>query len=174
MESTEPRDGMASNKCWFMIGPTVGAVTALLSSAALSQERTVVEELIVDQNPCAGLVTEQLGQRIGIEELESISLPEADIALRGDNLTVRFSGALACKAPEGSIIIGNASADISAEGRLSLATCETESLSVSLSNFRGTFGTLLAAIGPELETELAEKARSALVQGCREFRGRSG
>jgi hypothetical protein len=157
-----------------MTRPIALAVTATLGLAAplAASERTIVEERLAEQNLCAGLQTEQFGQRIGLTEVEDVELREADLSLRGDDIEVSFTGRLACRSGADSVLSGNASARVAAAARLSLSDCAIDRIEVTLSDFDGTFGPVLGAFSAQIEEALAGEAEPLLVAACHGLRGR--
>ncbi|MFC6461113.1 hypothetical protein ACFP76_11100 [Paracoccus aerius] len=146
---------------------------AALPVPAVGQEpatRTIIEELVAAQNPCAGLSTEILGQPVGIDRLDEVVLREADASLRGDNILLSLSGRLGCRTSDAGFIKGDASATVSADAEVSLADCEAPTVQVQLSDFGGSFAGLLGALGPVLEEQLAEAMRPKLVEACHDLR----
>lgn len=147
------------------------ALMAGWTSPAPAQDRTVIEEMIAAQNPCAGLKTEIAGQTVGIDRLQDVTLGAADAALRGDDLTLSFSGRLACATSGSALLKGDASSAVAASADVSLAACENASVEVLLSDFGGSFAAVVQALAPVLELQLAETARPMIVDACRRLRG---
>lgn len=153
---------------WWMI------CLVAVGSPAVAQEpatRTVIEEMIAARNPCAGLVTDIAGQRVGIDKLDEIVLREADASLRGDDVTLSFAGRLACKTSDAALFSGDASAAVSADAQVSLADCDAASLQVRLSDFGGSFAAVLQALKTVLEMQIVESARPEFVKACHGLRG---
>lgn len=143
-------------------------------AAATAQERTVVEQLIATQNPCAALQTEIGGITIGIDQLEEVTLRTARAELEGDDVRVSFAGRLACRTSGAAAISGNAAASITADAGLSLADCSITGLSVSLSEFGGSLAPAIELLSPALQQQITEMARPRLVEACRQFTGAGG
>lgn len=163
-----------------MTGPTrltvlicfAGAV--LPPTAAAPQERTVIEQMIATQNPCAALQTEIGGITIGIDQLEEVALRTAKAELEGDRVRVSFVGRLACKTSGAAAISGNAAASVTADADLSLADCSLTGLSVNLSEFGGSLAPALELLAPALQQQISEMARPRLVEACRQFTAGAG
>lgn len=132
--------------------------------------RTVIEDLVAAQNPCAGLSTEFMNQPIGIDQLDEVVLREADASLRGDDIVLSLTGRLGCRTSDAGLIKGDASATVSADAEVSLADCEAASVQVQLSDFGGSFAGLLGALAPALEDQIAEAVRPKLVETCHDLR----
>lgn len=132
--------------------------------------RTVIEELVAAQNPCAGLSTEVFGLKVGIDQLAEVVLREADASLRGNDILLRLTGRLGCRTSAAALLQGDASATVSADAEVSLADCETASLQVQLSDFDGSYAAVLGALGPVLEDQIAEAVRPNLVEACHDLR----
>lgn len=148
------------------------AATLSTSLAVLAQDadRTIVERLIAAENPCSQVRGKVLGVTIGIDQLEDVTLGTASIDLAGDDLSVALTGRLGCKTSDAAAFIGSASAAVSARASLSLATCDVESYSVTLSEFEGRFGDILGALAEPIEQEIVSATRPRLVSACTKFR----
>lgn len=130
------------------------------------QDRTLVEQAIARQNPCGGLSTEVAGATIGLDELRDVAVNAFDLSLRGDDLTMVLSGMIACGTSNGGLLAGDASATIRAEATVDLAACDIRALSVTLDDFGGTYGPILAGLQNQIEDALTSQTAQALVDRC--------
>lgn len=139
---------------------------------ARAQEPTVIEKMIAAQNPCSELKTKTaLGITIGIDKLDEVTLNTASASLDGNDVSLGFDGRLACRTSDAAVVKGNAATSVVAKAKLSLKDCAVDSLTVTLSEFGGTFGPILEAFAPALEQEIAAMATSRVIEACRAFRG---
>lgn len=142
----------------------------LAATPAIAQdapERTVIEDLIAAQNPCASLKTKIAGLQIGIDNLDDLALDSADVSLIGDDVALSFHGRLACKTSSAAAFKGSASSAIDASAQVSLADCDKASVQVALSDFGGTFAAaVLQALQPVLEQQIAQTAQPSLSKAC--------
>lgn len=142
-----------------------------LPVTAQEPTRTVIDELIAARNPCAGLVTDIAGQRVGIDKLDAVELHTANASLQDNDITLSLSGRLACKTSGAALFNGNASASISADASVSLTDCDAASLEVQLSDFGGSFAAVLQVLKQVLELQIEESARPEVAKVCHGLRG---
>ncbi len=142
------------------------------SACMLSTARagTMVEDLIAQQNPCRELKAELMGSNIGIDKVKQVKVNHANLALNGNDVKVDLAGSLACETGPSSMVVGDASADLKASAAASLTDCKVRSVSVTLSNFGGTFRDVLAALQPSLQDSLKQEIKTRVEEGCKEFR----
>ena len=148
------------------------AIPARAADPRPDDGRTVVEALIAGENPCKQLQTRQFGMTLGVEKLKDVHLDSATIRLDGNQVSLDFSGRLACETSPGAAFTGDAAATVVASAGLSLADCSIDALDVALSDFGGTFGPILAALAPTIEAEIRKTAAPKIRDACRDFRGR--
>jgi hypothetical protein len=109
-----------------------------------SVAQTVVDRAIANANPCAGLKTKTMVGTIGVDQLKEVHVEEADAAMQGSKLKIRVDGHLACRTSDRAAIRGDASAHISLTGEVSLMDCGKPTVNVSLTDFGGTFGSIIS------------------------------
>jgi hypothetical protein len=143
---------------------------AASGGTVMAQDRTVIEQVIAAQNPCGSLKVAQLGVSIGIDQLDYVEIDEVDLTLRGNDVTARLGGRLACRTPASSFVQGDASASLRADTALNLEDCSMRSLNVQLDRFGGSFKDILAALKGELEQLLASRFQQTVIDQCRRFK----
>lgn len=79
-----------------------GVVAAMPPVSARAAEPTVIDQLIAAQNPCSGLKASAGSVSIGLDELENVALEQADVSLRGDDISVSLAGSFACHSASGA------------------------------------------------------------------------
>ena len=149
------------------------AVGALPARAG-SDDWTVVERMLAAQNPCAALKTRQFGQTIGIDQLEDITLREADLALRDDNVTLSFTGRLACQTLERRAAGRRCFGGGDRRGGAVALRLQRHRPDRAAQRLRRQFAPILQALAPTLQLAIADAARPKLVAGCHGFRGDKG
>ncbi len=155
-----------------MLAPR-NCLTILLVASAIwmppdeGESATVVETLIAAQNPCGGLKTSTPLGQIGVDKLKNVRVPEVDVSLRDNLVTISLQGSLACKTSDKAVFRGDASAKLAGSIGVDLGTCEFLDVTISLSEFGGKFGQAIAAFSDQIETTLQEEARKAIGQACK-------
>lgn len=148
----------------------VGAILLAPISTELAQADTIVERRLAALQPCAGLEAEDFGLRLAIDKLESVELSHVELDLSGDVITVSMQGALACRTSDAAVIQGNASVAVDAEAQMDLADCSEVSLSISPTEFGGTFAPAVrAAWQPIILPKLMAETKKMLTQACNDL-----
>lgn len=156
---------------------TVMALCLSIGSAinvSAAHAGTMVEDLIAQQNPCRELKAELMGSNIGIDKVKHVKVNHANLALNGNDVKVDLAGSLACETGPSSMVVGDASADLKASAAASLTDCKVRSVSVTLSNFGGSFRDVLAALQPSLQDSLKQEIKARVEEGCKEFSAGAG
>lgn len=121
--------------------------------------QTVIDQAIANANPCAGLKKTTMLGTVGIDKLKAVHLETADASLQGSDLKVKLNGHIACRTSDQALLEGDASADIEVTGQVSLKDCSTPALNVSVTNFGGTFGSIIS----QASSQIASSLRTALI-----------
>jgi hypothetical protein len=152
----------------------IAAMATLSIAPAQAQDRTVLEQMIVEQNPCSGLSTDVGGVTIGVDQLRDVTVDAVDLSLRGDDLTMSLAGNVTCATPDDALLGGDASAAIAASATVNLAQCDMRDLSVTLDDIGGTYGPVLMALRGQIEQALSERIRDRLVSSCQRMMADAG
>lgn len=150
----------------------VAVLVALTATPAGAQ--TVVEQRLADLKPCSALkLTQNLAGvplSIGIDEVKSVTVKQADIAVQGNRLSFTLDGGLACRTPDNAPLKGDASVDISARATIDLAGCTVDNLEILPKRFGGSLRQVLEkAWKPLILPKLRQDAHEALVKACTNF-----
>lgn len=154
----------------------LAALSLPLAAAALAQEngvpdaprggdaRSALEARIAQMNPCEPLGTEVAGFSLGVDRVRQVNIHEADIRLRGDGVSFRMNGRLACRGrDEGEAADLAFDVMVSVDGILS--RCEVTGSDVSLDNSEGNMSMAFDLAAPVIEgilvSRIEEEARSA-------------
>lgn len=97
---------------------------ALIAANMPSFAQTIIERLLSAQNPCGGLRTTGAFGKIGIERLDWVRIPAADVSLDGDTVKMFFQRGLSCRTSDNAVLKRSASAHIYARAEGSLASCQ--------------------------------------------------
>lgn len=148
------------------------SLMTFVSLPAMAQ--TVVEQRIALLQPCNSLRTEAnvlgLPVTIGIDTLKSVTLSRAEAVMVGNEVTLNFTGGLACRTSDSAVIKGEASVDLVASTVVDLANCSIQSLSITPTQFGGTFGQILeGAWQPLIKPKLEKEATQMIKDACTGF-----
>jgi hypothetical protein len=128
--------------------------------------QTVVDRAIANANPCAGLKKKTVVGTVGIDRLKEVHVEEASAAMQGSKLKISFTGHLACRTSDSAAIRGDASAHISVTGEMSLTECNKPDLNVSLTDFGGSFGSIISLASSQIETSLRTAMADQWERAC--------
>ena len=145
-------------------------VVAIFLVAAIQPHRssaqTVVDRAIANANPCAGLKTKTPVGTIGIDQLKEVHVEKADAIMQGSELKISIDGHLACRTSDRATAKGDASAHVSLTGEVSLMDCSKPTLNVSLSDFGGTFGSIISVGSSQMEASLRTALADQWERAC--------
>lgn len=157
----------------FFAGVGVSIAAYAVNADAVSA-RTVLERLIVAEQPCSGLRTDTMFGTVGIDRLKEVRVPAADISLRDDMLTISLDGSLACQTSDQALFPGDATASLAARADIDLASCEIRDVSVELTEFGGTFAIAIQQFSGQIEAALTEEMRRGLIDVCEALSAAAG
>lgn len=157
----------------FFAGVCVSIAAYTVNADAVSA-RTILERLIVAEQPCSGLKTYTVFGTVGIDRLKEVRVPAADISLRDDLLTISLNGSLACQTSGQALFRGDATASLTARAEIDLASCEVGDVSIGLAEFGGTFAVAIQQFSGQIEVALTEEVRSGLIDACEALSAAAG
>ncbi|WP_157973674.1 hypothetical protein [Tropicimonas sp. IMCC34043] len=149
----------------FFAGVGVSIAAFAVNADAVSAH-TVLDRLIVAEQPCSGLKTDTVFGTVSIDRLKEVRVPAADISLRDDLLAISMDGSLACQTSGQALFPGDATASLTARPEIDLASCEIGDVSIELGEFGGTFALAIQQFSGQIEAALTEEVRSGLIDAC--------
>jgi hypothetical protein len=138
------------------------ATLAITTLPLTSQAETLFERLIAAQNPCAALQSDLAN----IDHLDYVRVDEVVLALHGDVIDARLTGALSCKTSDAAFFRGSVGATLQVTAQMQLPGCQTNAAEVTLSNITGEFGPVLEAGRPLAEEAIRSSLGDALTKAC--------
>lgn len=120
-----------------------------------------LDERLAAAEPCRNLPQ--------INVTESVTMERASITVLPETADLTMAGHIACRSAPGSLMAGDASARVEAQVRLDLATCEAVETDVTLSEFGGSLGPLVEALGPDLAAALEKEIGRQARRSCRDL-----
>jgi len=157
------RGGVFGSRFFAGVGVTIAAYAVNADAVSAS---AVLERLIVAEQPCSGLKTDTVFGTVGIDRLKHVRVPNADISLRDDLLTISMDGSLACQTSDQALFPGDATASLTARAEIDLASCEIRDVTIGLAEFGGTFAIAIQQFSGQIEAALTEEVRSGLIDAC--------
>lgn len=137
-------------------------VAAALPDPLVAQDRTTIERLLAEENPCRELRADP----VVVDRLREIRVDRLMLDLQRDDVSVQLSGFLACGTPSAALIEGDVSAAINAQASMRLADCQVREVTVDLADFGGSFGFALEAVSATVEDRLEADAADLLRRAC--------
>jgi len=143
------------------------AFAIALAAAPAAQAANPVVQAIEQAKPCSRLKVKALGLTVGLDKFESAAVKSLKVDIDGDHAQFALDGSLACAASDGSLLRGDASAELNASFTLDLAACEFSEKSIHIVATGGSFRPVLEAAKPQIEAALKRSLENLAKSLCK-------
>lgn len=144
-------------------------VTLVLALAApfAAEAANPVVKAIEQARPCSRLKVSKFGLTVGLDQFESAEVKSLKLDIDGASAKFALLGSLACRTSDGSLLRGDAKAELNASFQLDLESCAFAGKSIRIVSTGGTFGPVLDAARPEIEAALERSLEGLAKSLCK-------